>query len=181
MSDRVETMREAWRRELPALDLRAMGVILRILLCGRHLEGRVARSLAPQELQPWEFDVLAALRRQGGACELTAGDLARHVMLTCSGMTHRVDRLVKRGLVRRRPDQTDRRSIVVALTERGRALVEDALQVRSADGMGLLERALDDVERQQLERLLARLLEALEADADGAGCIGSALRSEQQP
>ncbi len=177
MSDPVETIREAWRRELPELDLRGVGVILRILVCSRHLEARVARTLEPCDLQPWEFDVLAALRRQGGACELTAGDLARHVMLTCSGMTHRIDRLGKRGLVLRRPDEQDRRSVVVTLTEQGRALAERAAEIRARDGTALLMEALADDERQALERLLGRLLAVLQNNDAG----GSAFGAEQQP
>lgn len=180
MTDRVDATREAWRRELPELDLRSIGVILRILLCGRHLESRIAQTLEPCGLQPWEFDVLSALRRQGGACELSAGELARHVMLTCSGMTHRVDRLGKRGLVMRRPDERDRRSVMVALTERGRALAEAAAEARAHDGISVLAEALEEDERQMLERLLSRLLSVLERDADG-GCAGEpAFRPEQQ-
>jgi DNA-binding MarR family transcriptional regulator len=67
-----------------------------------------------------------------------------------------VDDLQHAGLVERRPDPTDRRATLVALTDEGRAVLAaaDAERRRRADD--LLAR-LTDAERAELLRLLHRL------------------------
>src|SRR5882762_7712576 len=64
-----------------------------------------------------DFDVLAQLARAGGALRMT--DLATRALVSRSGMTRRVARLVEEGLVRRANASADARGVVVALTEAG--------------------------------------------------------------
>ena len=47
--------------------------------------------------------------------------------MTSGTMTNRVDRLLTRGFVERRPDTTDRRGVIVRLTSAGMAVVDAAL------------------------------------------------------
>lgn len=152
--DAVDDVLEQWHRQNPALDVSAMGIVGRLQRAGHLLDTKVAEHLSAQGLEPWEFDVLATLRRAG---EMTAGELTRASMVTSGAMTNRVDRLVKRGLVERRPDPRSRRAILIDLSKDGRDVVEGAL-VEHVDNLESLTEHLELAERQELARLLRRLL-----------------------
>lgn len=139
------------------MDVTAMEVIGRLnelsALIGRdHLEPLFAGF----GLQRGEFDVLATLRRAGAPFTLTPTELYEATMMTSGGMTARLDRLEKRGLIARRPNPGDRRGTLVSLTEDGRALVEAALRPHAANETRLLA-ALDPGEQAQLNQLLRKL------------------------
>jgi DNA-binding MarR family transcriptional regulator len=161
--DRVERTIDELRATRDELDTQPAEAVLRVLLLGRTLEQRIGDTLEPFGLQVWEFDVLAALRRQGAPYCLPCGDLARQVVITCSGMTHRVSRLAERGLVVRTRDDSDRRTVFVALTDDGRELVDQAIERRLGDSAELLG-ALDSDERAALIALLRRMNEAAGGD-----------------
>lgn len=118
---------QAWRRERPDLDVAPMEVLSRVTRLSRHLDRARARAFAAHELEPWEFDVLAALRRAGGSQQLTPGQLLRETLVTSGTMTNRVDRLAGRGLVTREDHPDDRRGVLVRLTPAGQAAVDAAL------------------------------------------------------
>lgn len=156
-SDPVAEILAQWRRERPELDFSGSAVLLRVLLLERHLFAHVRRSLEPAGLSPGEFDVLGALRRCGAPYRLSCGDLAEATLLTCSGMTHRLDVLERRGLIRRSACEADRRRVMVALTDDGCSLVDQAVELRTGDSARLMAQ-LDEGERRELERLLGKLL-----------------------
>jgi DNA-binding MarR family transcriptional regulator len=85
-------------------------------------------------------------------------------MLSSAGVTSRIDRLERRGLVRRLPDPDDRRGVIVELTDDGMALVDEAVAAVSQSDRQLLTR-LDAKEAAQLEGLLRKLLAGLEPEA----------------
>ncbi len=64
-----------------------------------------------------DFDVLAQLAGAGGQLRMT--ELATRALISRSGMTRRVARLVEEGLVRRADADADGRGVVVALTDAG--------------------------------------------------------------
>lgn len=161
--DRVDQTIDELSTTRDDLDAQPVEVVLRILLLGRTLEERIGATLEPLGLQVWEFDVLAALRRQGPPYRLACGELARRVVITCSGITHRASRLAERGLVARTRDDSDRRTVLVTLTEAGRELVDTAIGRRLGDSAELLG-ALDGDERVTLIALLRRLNEAAGGD-----------------
>ena len=80
-------------------------------------------------------------------------------MLTSGAMTNRLDRLEDAGLVERRPDPDDRRSLSVKLTERGKELVDKALEIRFEHANQALA-SLSESERSQLVGLLRKLVAA---------------------
>jgi DNA-binding MarR family transcriptional regulator len=82
-------------------------------------------------------------------------------MLSSAGVTSRIDRLERRGLVRRLPDPNDRRGVIVELTDEGLAVVDAAVAANSASDRQLLAR-LDPDELATLESLLRKLLAGLE-------------------
>ena len=59
----------------------------------------------------------------GESTEITIGELASHLLIKNHSAVELVDRLVKAGLVTRRPDDGDRRRIVVTITGKGEELL----------------------------------------------------------
>lgn len=163
-TDLIDRIREQWSRERPELDSGAFAIAGRLQVLGKLLERRVASCLAPLELSPWAFDVLATLRRQGAPYSLSPTELSHATMLTSGAMTNRLDRLESGGLVRREPDPSDRRGVRVALTDAGRELTDRAIEARFEEARSSLT-ALSAAERGALEELLRRLLVDLERDA----------------
>ncbi|MCP2291236.1 MarR family winged helix-turn-helix transcriptional regulator [Nocardia amikacinitolerans] len=160
MGDAVDLITAAWHRERPDVDVSPMHIIGRITRLSRVLEQDLKRFFAGHGLEFWEFDVLATLRRSGGAEGLTAGALNRAAMVTSGAITNRIDRLAAKGLVERMPCPEDRRSVRVRLTAEGRKLVDELLPLHVANEQRLLD-ALDTQDRDQLAALLRRLAESL--------------------
>jgi DNA-binding MarR family transcriptional regulator len=160
--DEVDRLVEAWRRERPDLELGPMEVLSRVSRLDHHLDAARRTAFHEHGLEPWEFDVLAALRRAGAPYELSPGRLLRETLVTSGTMTNRVDRLAARSLVERSPDPQDRRGVLVRLTDLGRETVDGALS-------GLLERedrllsALSAPELAELAGLLRRLAVSVES------------------
>jgi DNA-binding MarR family transcriptional regulator len=125
--DEVDRLVAAWHRERPDLDVEPMQVLSRVTRLARHLDLARREAFAAHQLETWEFDVLSALRRAGAPYQLSPGRLIRETMVTSGTMTNRVDRLADKGLVERLPDPTDRRGVIVQLTEAGRERVDAAL------------------------------------------------------
>jgi DNA-binding MarR family transcriptional regulator len=125
--DDVDRITAAWQRERPDLDVSPLQVLSRVSRLARHLDLARRDAFAAHDLEPWEFDVLAALRRAGAPYSLSPGQLAAETLVTSGTMTNRIDRLETHGLVRREPDPADRRGVKVLLTDAGRRSVDDAL------------------------------------------------------
>lgn len=136
--DEVDQIATAWHREIPELDLGPLEVMSRLTRLGKRLDVERRTAFDRHGLEPWEFDVLAALRRAGSPYALSPGALVAQTLVTSGTMTNRIDRLAARGLVERRPSETDRRSVVVIASPEGLRRVDAAFA-------GLL-----DVERELL-------------------------------
>jgi DNA-binding MarR family transcriptional regulator len=102
-----------------------------------------------------DFDVLAQLARAGGELRMT--DLAARVLLSRSGMTRRVTRLVEEGLVRRANADGDARGVVVALTDAGLARLTDTAPVHLRGVSELFVEQLDDQELAVLTNALKKV------------------------
>ena len=126
-SDEVDRLVVAWQRERPDLDVAPLEVLSRVSRLSRHLDLARREAFGANELEPWEFDVLAALRRAGSPYAMSPGDLLRQNLVSSGTMTNRLDRLEQRGFLRREPDQHDRRGVLAVLTAAGRTAVDDAL------------------------------------------------------
>lgn len=127
MRDEVDRLVEAWRRERPDLDVEPLHVLSRVTRLARHLDRARRVAFEKHSLEPWEFDVLSALRRDGPPYQLSPGQLLTQTLVTSGTMTNRIDRLTSKGLVERLPDPTDRRGVLVRLTLEGRQRVDAAL------------------------------------------------------
>ncbi|CAB4924282.1 unannotated protein [freshwater metagenome] len=154
--DEVDSLVEAWRRERPDLDVAPLEVLSRVSRLARHLDLARREAFAAHDLEPSEFDVLAALRRAGHPYALSPGRLLQVTLVTSGTMTNRIDRLVTKELVERVPDPHDGRSVQVVLTDLGRTRVDDALTDLLAQERAILS-ALPATDRGRLAELLRRL------------------------
>ncbi|WP_141854050.1 MarR family winged helix-turn-helix transcriptional regulator [Kribbella jejuensis] len=161
MDDEVDRLIEAWRRERPDLDVAPMEVLSRVSRLARHLDRARSQAFDAHELESWEFDVLAALRRAGTPYRLSPGKLLKETLVTSGTMTNRVDRLAARGLVERLPDPNDRRGVLVQLTPAGRDKVDAAMAGLLAHERTLLG-GLSDRDQQQIARALRELVRPFE-------------------
>jgi DNA-binding MarR family transcriptional regulator len=165
--DEVDDLVAQWRTERPDLDVSPLQVLSRLSRLARHLDRARRAAFAAEGLEPWMFDVLSALRRQGPPYQLSPGALLRATLVTSGTMTNRIDRLAVAGLVSRHRDQQDKRGVLVTLTDRGKRVTDAALD-------GLLDRerrlltALDPIAQQELASLLRVLLAPFDA-VDAAG------------
>ena len=156
--DRAAKAIEQWKRERPDLDVSPMGVLGRLNEASSLIaRDRLAPLFARFGLQAGEFDVLATLRRSGSPYALTPTDLYEATMVTSGAMTNRPDRLEKAGLILRGPHPNDRRGIVVQLTEKGLALIDEALTAHVANEHEILA-GLTPAERETLSHLLEKLI-----------------------
>ena len=160
--DEVDDLVAAWQAERPDLDVRPMQVLSRISRLARHLDRERRSAFTAHGLESWEFDVLAALRRQGPPYELSPGALLRATLVTSGTMTNRIDRLEQAGLVHRRPDPQDKRGVLVTLTAAGESRVDAALADLLAAERVLLA-GLPEASRHTLAGLLRILLAPLDA------------------
>lgn len=161
--DSVDRILEVWERELPDLDLLTEGIVERIQKLTKHLARAMNETLAEFDLDPGEWWLLAALRRNGPPYRLSPGQLAAHLSLSSGAMTNRLDRLEEAGLIRRLPDPSDRRALQVELTEAGWQAWQDSVGVQARKEL-LVASALDDAEKETLNALLRRLMLQFEED-----------------
>ncbi len=162
--DRVASIQQEWARERPDVDVSPQGIIGRLHRVAASLTDELAVVFRAHGISAGEFDVLAALRRAGEPFERTPTELAERTMITSGGLTKRVDRLEDAGLVQRRPSELDGRGRVVALTDAGRALVDDAFTQHMANEHRLVS-MLDEEDRRALEQALTHWLARLPDEA----------------
>lgn len=154
--DAVDDILEQWSEERPELDTASLGVVIRVMSLYRAFVRQATEALEPLGLELFEYDALSALRRQGKPYALPATRLATATGLSSGAMTNRVDRLEKRGLVRRRRDKNDRRGVVVSLTASGRRVIDKAIQ-RRLDAADESLRSINSRERRELADLLRKV------------------------
>lgn len=121
------------------------------------------RQVAELELTLPQAQVLRVLRRG----PVTTGHLAEELQISAPAITQLTDRLCRKGLIERRAAADDRRCVIVALTEAGRALVEEFRRRRGEVLEGALAR-LDEEERRRALEILGRMAEALGGESEGA-------------
>src|SRR3954464_8189456 len=128
MMDRADMAVEQWGRERPDLPALPMEIFGRLSDASeRVMRDHMNPLFAQAGLQPGEFDVLATLRRSGKPYLLSPTQLYESAMISSGGMTNRLDRLERAGLVGRRPEPNDRRGKQIALTTGGKRAIDDLI------------------------------------------------------
>lgn len=159
--DEVDRIIAAWQRERPDLDVTPLAILSRVSRLNRHLDRARREIFASNHLEPWEFDVLSALRRAGTPYTMSPGALVTETMVTSGTMTNRIDRLAKRGLVERKPSPDDRRGVHVRLTPQGQERVDTAIK-ELLDIEHRVLAVLPDASQPELANLLRSLTQQFE-------------------
>jgi DNA-binding MarR family transcriptional regulator len=159
--DLVDRAIDGWDEARPEFDTSALQVTGRLSRIGAHLASRQEAVFERFGLNRGEVGALSALRLAGPPHRLSPGRMGKGLLLSSAGITSRVDRLERRGLVRRLPDPDDRRGVIVELTDEGREVVDAAVGAVAQSDRELLER-LDPEEVAAFERLLRKLLTSFE-------------------
>ncbi|GAA1543234.1 MarR family transcriptional regulator [Streptomyces albidochromogenes] len=154
--DPVDAITAQWAEVRPDLDTAPMAVFGRVYRVARAMGDRIEKAYDRFGIARGEFDVLATLRRSGEPYTLSPRQLSATLMLTTGGMTGRLDKLERAGLLSRSPDPHDRRGLRVTLSERGLAIVDEAVVA----GLEIQHEALEGLSEDQVEQLqeLLRLL-----------------------
>jgi DNA-binding MarR family transcriptional regulator len=162
-TDQLDAQLDIWTREIPGLDRLTEGIVERIDKLSRYFKHSMEATLGETGLSPRAYWVLTRLRYQGPPYRLSAGDLAEHTGLSSGAMTNRLDRLEEAGLVRRVPDPSDRRGVLVEPTQKGHDAWDMAVGT-AASREALIASVLSDAEKVQLHSLLRRLMAAFPED-----------------
>ena len=162
--DQVDVILDQWRIARPDVALDGMAIIGRISRLERMVRPLLDAVFAEHELESWEFDVLATLRRAG---RLSPGQLLNAMMISSGAVTNRIDRLVERGFVTRVRSTDDGRQVLVDLTKKGRSVVDAALVDHAANEARLVS-SLSPTTRARLESALRELTHAVAAASSPA-------------
>ncbi len=147
--DEINRAVELWDKERPDVDNSRTELVWRTIRLGTLFWEALDETLAPFGLKLRSYSVLAVLRTHGAPkFELPPKALLRATYLTTGGLTNLLTGMEKRGLVQRRDDPTDGRSILVRMTPKGQNLIDEAV-----------------VEVRQLEQRLASYIGEPDAEA----------------
>jgi DNA-binding MarR family transcriptional regulator len=166
-TDHVDRWLAEHAAELPDLDLTVEGIVDRIFGLRRRLQRSMDDTLRGLGLTWDDFKVLGTLRTSPGR-RRPAGDLARKLEITSGTMTNRIDRLEASGLVRRMPNPSDRRGVLVEMTEEGLAAWQRSVEIQARREQEIATAALDRGELEVLNDLLRRLMLVFEDEEPGA-------------
>jgi DNA-binding MarR family transcriptional regulator len=165
-ASRTDKLLEDWGRERPGAHAEVQGVRTRLLQLGTYLSRdneRIARGLG---ITGPELRVIFALRRSGEPYRMRPTDLLEALLVPSSSMARQLDGLERVRFVKRRSDPEDGRVKMVELTPGGVAAADAALSQALGESEGtqaLL--ALSGKDRQDLDRLLQKLLAQFRAEA----------------
>ncbi|ABC33300.1 Transcriptional regulator [Hahella chejuensis KCTC 2396] len=159
--DHVDAILRQWKTEKPDLQAQPMGIFGRLHRIHAFTHQTIKETLAGYGLSIDEFDVLATLRRSGAPYRLTPTQLYTAAMLSSGAMTNRLDKLERKQLIQRQPDENDRRSVIVALTDEGMELIDKAVESHVETEWELLKQ-LEGEDQEQLADLLRKWLVTIE-------------------
>ncbi len=126
----------------------------------KKLDQWYGRQCADLGLTQGEWAVLAALAKSHES-QMTPSQLAELTNVTPSSMTHRIDKMAARGLVRRSPDRTNRTRVHLSLTAQGWDLFSSAIREADVVESDTLRRLSED-DREELARLLEIVIAGLD-------------------
>lgn len=159
--DLIDTLIAEWNIERPELDVEAMQIVGRIMKLGKILENRASLALKENGIYYTDLDVLATLRRSGFPYQLSPKQLMQSVVITSGAMTALLNRLTKLELIYRSPDENDGRISLAGLTEKGKEIIDKAIEKRFDEAKESIQ-ILTQEEQVDLAILLKKLLVELD-------------------
>jgi len=160
--DEVDAIVAAWQRERGDLDPSPLYIFSRLLRLGRHLDRFRRQAFAAHGLEPWEFEMLSLLRRQGEPWELAPSYFMNDLMVPSGTLTHRISVMVDHGFVVRHQSDEDKRVKYVRATPLGIKRV-DAAMIDLLQSEAAMVEHLSDSDQAELARILRELLLPFEA------------------
>jgi DNA-binding MarR family transcriptional regulator len=150
--DPIARADDLWTRRWGAIP--SMAAITSVMRAHQILLSRVDAVLRPYGLTfaRYEALVLLTFSRTG---ELSLSKIGERLMVHPTSVTNTIDRLVRDGLVSRRPNPLDGRGVLAAVTPQGRLVVEGATRDLMAAEFGL--EAYDDRQCREIFELLRPL------------------------
>ena len=151
----------------PHADPSATELAINLLYTAELLGRRLDQVLRDVGLTRGSFNVLQIM--EGATTPLTPTDVSSRLTVTSATVTGLLDTLEARGLIRREPHPSDRRSIQVKVTHDGKRLV-DALVPELIEHEKAWAAGLTSSRRAQLLRLLGDVQDHLRSldDANAA-------------
>jgi DNA-binding MarR family transcriptional regulator len=143
----------------PEIEAEVEGIVVRIDKIDRLIDKTATANLARFDLTHEEFKVLISLHDG----PKTHGSLSRELVVSTGAMTNRLDKMERTGLVARKPDPSDRRGVLLELTDEGRHRLDDYIALAGRRERELLS-ALAGDEKRELNRLLRKLLASLQSE-----------------
>lgn len=160
--DGVDERRAQWAAEIPEVDTRGMAILGRARWITLTARPPIEALFKAHGLDSGEADVLFSLLRSGPPYRLRPTELFRSLMISSGGLTDRLNRLTKAGLIRRASAEGDGRSLPVELTEEGIARAREAFREDMAIEAAMLEGLTED-EQVRLADLLRKLASTVTA------------------
>jgi DNA-binding MarR family transcriptional regulator len=157
--DRLDEMLLVWAREIPDLNSLTEGIVERIQILARAFDRSMDETLTQYGLDRRSYHLLGRLRSYGPPYRRSPGQLAADMRLSSGAMTNRLDRMEAAGLIRRLPDQADRRGTLIEPTEAGNATWDRTTGTQARRDHRLAS-VLEPAEREELHRLLRLLMRA---------------------
>lgn len=145
----------------PKKEIEAYQVTARISRAALHIARAQDEAFGRLGLNRGEVGVLGALLLAGKGRQLSPTQLFKGLMLSSAGITSRLDRLESRGYVKRVRHPTDRRGVLVELTDSGRKALDQAIGNDAASEEAILS-GLTAADRRELVALMKKLLSTLE-------------------
>jgi DNA-binding MarR family transcriptional regulator len=160
--DGIDERRAQWAAELPEIDTRGMAILGRARWITLTARPPIEAIFKAHGLDSGEADVLFSLLRSGPPYRLRPTELFRSLMISSGGLTDRLNRLTKAGLIRRASAEGDGRSLPVELTEEGIARAREAFREDMAIEAAMLDGLTED-EQVRLADLLRKLASTVTA------------------
>jgi DNA-binding MarR family transcriptional regulator len=137
-------------------------VVARLHRAVAFIDERLDRMFSDLGVKQGEAEVLMILATGSDQPQSPTG-VASQLLCSTGAMTNRLDHLEAAGLIERRHDTKDRRSILLSITTKGRKLALRAIEARDGIGEELLP-GLTMADRKTLVRILRKMLVEFEND-----------------
>jgi DNA-binding MarR family transcriptional regulator len=136
-------------------------VITAVHRLSRRLNQWYDRQLVDLDISTNEYLVISELARSPGHAPLTPSQLAAATNIAPSSMTHRLDRLVERGLITREQDPDNRTRVLIQMSDAGYALFVEVIRQSDTVESDVLA-GLSDDEIETMAELLEKVIAGLD-------------------
>lgn len=161
--DRLDRLSRKWSQTRSDMDITPWQVWGRITRINDIFLHSLSKLLIQHGLNYSELQTLGALILSGPPFEAKPNAISRHNLLTSGGMTNVLTRMEKKGLITRRKDPSDKRGVIVSVTERGLDVFDKVIIKENAIEHRLLD-GISEAERADVARVLRKIL--LEIDEE---------------